>query len=186
MAEMASLLPLIQGTAGAVGGYTQYSASMAEGRYAERVGNMNAQIAARQAGEARDAGAVESNRRMRQGVQDAESAKVRAAANNLNPSTGAPARVQEDILDAAIEDSATIQKNAALQAWGFGMDSINSKFRGRMGKIAAKNEAGQSIISGGLQFARYGLEAYDRSSGGGGTTYVRPPSGKKMSDVRNR
>lgn len=161
MGEVASLLPLLQGASSAAGAYGQYSASMAEGRYARGMNNMNAQLALQQAEQANQVGEQEAARRLQKGGQDADSERARYAAQGINVDTGSAAQTQQDVRAAAEQDAVTIRKNAAMQAWGFGMDAVNSRGRGRMAYNAGKNEGYQSLISGGLQFARYANEAYN-------------------------
>lgn len=167
MAELASLLPLIQGTTSLVGGASQYSASTAGGRYARRVGNINAELALQQAEEAEAVGVQEASRRLQQGSIDASSMRAKYAAQGIAVDSGSAAAVQQGIKGAAAQDAATIRRNAALQSWGYGVDAANSRTRGRMGYISGKYEGTQSLISGGMQFARYGIEAaneYDKAS----------------------
>lgn len=163
MGEIASLLPLIQGTTAAAGAYGEYEASNAQGRYRQRAGNINAQLALRQGEDATRIGEDEAQRRLRQGGQDASSERVRLAAQGVNVNTGSAARTQQDIANAAGQDAATIRKNAAMQSWGYGVDAINSKAGGKMARTAGRYQGTQSLISGGMQFARYGLESYNES-----------------------
>ncbi len=160
MGEIGSLLPLLQGASSAAGAYGQYSASMAEGRYGRAVGNMNAQLALQQAEDAERVGTQEASKRLQQGGQDASSERARMAAQGINVDTGSAAQTQEDVRKAAEADAQTIRKNAAMQSWGFGMDAVNSRSRGKMAYRAGKNEGLSSLISGGLQFTRYAGEAY--------------------------
>jgi hypothetical protein len=190
MGEIASLLPLLQGASSAAGAYGQYSASMAEGRYGRAVGNMNAQLALQQAEDANRVGEQEAAKRLRQGGQDASSERARYAAQGINVDTGSAAQTQEDVRKAAEQDAVTIRKNAAMQAWGFGMDAVNSRAKGNMAYRAGRNEGLSSLISGGLQFTRYATESYNAGqkpkAKDDDTVFVKPPSGKKMSDVRDR
>jgi hypothetical protein len=162
MADAASILPLITGAAQGAGGYASYNAQLAQGRYASSAANINAQTAAQQAQEAEAVGNVQAQRRLKQGALDA--AEVR----NSVTSGDSAARAEADARIAAIEDAATLRHNAALQAWGLGMESNSYRTQGRLAKIGARNEASQSLISGGLGFARGVAEAnynanYDRN-----------------------
>jgi hypothetical protein len=148
------LLPLIQGASSAAGGYAQQQASVAQGRYARSQGDMNATLAARQASEAERVGEIQAGRRLQEGAQAASSERARLAAQGVNPNTGSAAQVQGDIKAAAAEDAATIRHNAALEAWGYGMESIGYKHQGRMGYLSGKFEGRQSLIQGGLGFAQ--------------------------------
>jgi len=161
MGEIASLLPLIQGVSSAAGGAANASAAMAEGRFARSTGNVNAQLAQQQALQAMQAGQQNAALRMEEGAQAASASRASLASQGVDPNTGSAAAVQQSQLDVAARDAEMIRHNASLQSWGYGVEAINHATQGRMGYIASRNRAGQSIAQGGIEFARYGLQAYD-------------------------
>lgn len=177
MAEIASLIPLISGAAGAASSYQ-------EGQATKMVANINAQSANLQGEDARRIGEQDAAQRLQQGGMDASSARAKAAAQGINVDTGSAAKVQGDIKAAAITDASTIRKNAAMQAWGYGVEASNYRMQGRFAAIAGWNQGAQSLISGGMQSALL----YDQlqKNKKPNTTTVRPPDGKNMSDPGNR
>lgn len=195
MGNLASLAALAQAS-GAISsagqGYSGYASNIAQGQFQGGIQDINARMAGLKENEAIARGDVMAERRGLQTQQEIGKQRVALAGNQVNVNTGSAANIQVDTAAAGAVDQATLRRDAALQAWGYGMEGVQDRLRGRVARISGRSAGNSSLISGGASFARgaaatglYGAKAgwFD---GADPTIYQRPPDGKNMSDPRNR
>lgn len=139
--------------------YSQYGATLGQGRFQTSIYNQNAQLAEQQALNAEARGSFQSNVRGLQTQQTIGKQRVALAGNAVNVNTGSAAQIQQDTAAAGAIDQANIKQNAALTSWGYRMEAIDSRTRGQMTKIGARSSANSSLISGGMAFARDAMGA---------------------------
>ncbi len=170
MANVASLGATAQGMsaiAGAANTYSQYNGTLEQSRFQQSAYNQNAQLALQQGNVAYANGQRMADVRGLQAAQLIGKQRAIISSGAADVNTGSAARVQEDTAAAAAMDRAQIMNNAALQRWGYGVESTNYETQARLAKTAGRFSANSSLISGGLQFARdtYGAGTYGKKAG---------------------
>lgn len=170
------LTALAAGTAA----YGQYQS----GKFQEAQAKTNAELAEHQALDAQRRGAI---------AEEEQRARVRAllgaqrstfGANNVVSSTGSPLGILTETAQYGELDALTVRNNAAREAFGYRVDSMNSRNRGQLARLQGNYGAAATLLAGGAQ--SYGIwranAGYStrpaRSSGGGivpgGTRWDRP------------
>lgn len=179
LASLSNLALVAQGASGAASianSVGQASALREQGRYAQTVAESNAAMANLEAKDAKLRGEAEKTRLLRRAgiIQGAQ--RARFAAQGIDPNEGSAAEVQADTAGMAAEDAQVILNNAYREGWGHRVEASNYLRGGRMARLASKNEANATLLTGGLQFGRdaaQGAYLYEK--------YKEPP-GKKKSD----
>ena len=143
---MQGISGLGQTVSGAIG-------TSAYGSYQQQLGRINGGLADQQAQQALARGEVMASRAGQQtgALQGAQ--RVALASQGVDVNKGSAARVQADTAAAGAVDRNTIMNNAALQAWGYGVEAANARAQGEMAGIEARGRVSQSLISGGMNFA---------------------------------
>lgn len=184
---------LAEGSAGLANGMVQGRALNAQGKYEQGRFNANARLEALKAEDALQRGNLEANA-VRSRADRLQGAQVaQAGASGVDARVGSPADVQAETGQLGAQDALTVRNNAWLEAWGHRVQAADLTDRGAMARIGARSAAGSTIATGGLQFAR-GLmnggvqydQYRDKTAPKDPSLYVKPPSGKNMSDPRNR
>lgn len=162
MGEVGSLAALSQGVSGlssAANGYSQYTAFNAQGRAQRNLSNVNAQMADLQAADAIRRGGKTATLIREQGAQIEGQQRVGLAAGGVDVNSGTAAQIQSDTKTLTEMDALQAQNNAALEALGYKMESTNLTAQGQMARISGRLQGGQSLISGGMGFARDSMMA---------------------------
>lgn len=143
----------LQAGAGAYGSYTQSRALKAQGKYEEEQHQFNARIADINAEDATARGTREAGIIRRRAKQISGSQRAAYSGQGVDVNTGTAAAIQDETRAMSEEDILTAQNNAWREAWGYRAEASNERFTGRLKRIAAKQEAKNTLITGGLQFA---------------------------------
>lgn len=163
------------------------SALRSQGEYQKRVAGLNAKTmeeAARrteaQADDAVSRGETAANQRGQDIRKKVGSQRAAAAAAGLDPNFGSAADVMADTESVGAADQAAIKTNAWREAFGYKSQSlnlqseaVNSTLRGETANLAAMNTARNTMITGGLEGAQYGLMA-------GGEVRKRNPTPEEL------
>jgi len=171
----AAAVPLSIASAG-IGMYQSYQdaqAAKARGKYEQQVSESNARMAEFNAEDALTRGRKESNQQRLKGrnVQGAQRAAF--AGQGVDVNTGTAASIQNETATLSELDAQTIANNAWKEAWGYRTQASDYRFEGRMKRLASKNEARNTLLSGGLNFASsLGQAAYKYSDRGAAPKYT--------------
>jgi len=147
--------------------YTQYNAQRAQGKAAQMSANTNAAWMDIQSKDALQRGAQEEGQQKVKTRQMIAAQRANQAAQGLDPNEGSALLLQEDTAGMGALDALTIRLNAQREAMGLTSRAMTERANGRMARLAANNQARQSIISGGLAATRdvgygiYGLTKYN-------------------------
>lgn len=154
----------------------QVSASRAKGAYEAGIARTNATIARIQARQVLEAGDFVAARKNVETKSVVGAVRAQQGASGVDVNSGSSVLVRNAIAGAGAMDELTIKTNAARQAWGLETDALESTYKGQYAKMTARNEAEQTILSGGLSAMSGPLGIYRRSKvyGSGGTTSRLP------------
>lgn len=154
MCEPTTLTYIAIGTTLASAGVAAYS-QYQTGKYEQAVAKTNAKIAEDQAIDAQRRGAIE---------EEEQRARVRAllgaqratfGANNVVSSTGTPLGLLAQTAQYGEIDALTVRNNAAREAFGYRVDAMNSRNRGRLARRQGNLGAASTLLAGGSQ--AYGI-----------------------------
>ncbi len=152
----------IAGLASLYGGYAQFRASEAQGSYTKSIYEANAGLARLQAQDSIRRGEVDANKHKKKVKQLLGAQRAQMAANGIDISDidSSAYLIEKDTLEQGYADVRTIKNNAWREAWGLSFQASQFESQGRFAQMAAKFSGTQSLISGGLQAASYGVKAY--------------------------
>lgn len=156
----------ISGVAGLFGASSQADAMKAQGEYQKTVADFNAQLSELQSKDAIDRGGKEAAQVKEQAKQMIGSQRAIMAASGVVVDSGSAAEVQADTQKMATQDAVTIRNNAAREAWGYKTQALNYTTQGNMQNAAAKMNAGNTLLTGGLNAASSFVSAYGYSKQG--------------------
>lgn len=132
----------------------------AAGKYNKRVADQNAAAAEFQAEDAIIRGA-EEEKVMRERIRGAiGTARVSYAGQGVDVSSGSAVDLQASIADAGERDALTIRNNAAREAWGYRVQAVDFRNRGKLDQYKGNVQAFNTVLS---SFTR----SMDRQSGRG-------------------
>lgn len=123
------------------------------GRYSNRIAEINAQMSALQAADARKRGDIEAGQAIGRGEDRVSRQRTSFGAGGTDVNSGSAMLTQAGTSAVSQLDALTISHNAHLEAIGYNMQGINGAAQGRFAAIAGKNNEAQSIASGGAKFA---------------------------------
>lgn len=165
-----------------------------QGKFEQQQHNANARM--------QDLGAYDAYIRGERGAAAATTAakgvqadqRVAAAGNGADVNYGSAAAAQVETGALGELDALTIRSNAWNEAMGHRAAANDDRTKGKLARIGANMNAQATIATGGMAFARslmQGARDYERYGPKtvpkkDETVYVKPPSGKRMSDPRNR
>jgi hypothetical protein len=135
-------------TGGAIAGA---DAAMRQGDYQKQIYDENARISQIQSDDAlrrseEMAGRVRANARKVQGSQ-----RAAYAAQGIDVNSGSAIDVQDETMTMGEQDAMTVSNNAWREAWGYRVEAHNATMKGELAKAAAKNEANNTLLTGGLK-----------------------------------
>lgn len=154
----------------AVNSFTQSKAQQSQTDFQTQQLEANARVADIQADDAVKRGetaAKEQRRRVRLSIGEQ---RANLAAQGLDLDTGSALDIQKDTAGFGAEDEVTIRNNAFREAWGYKVQANDLRTQASFTKIAGKNQARQTLITGGLnaiQDLSYGY--YLKSKGASST-----------------
>lgn len=143
----------VGGAAGLANGIEQGKAYRAQGNYANRIAQVNAQMSALQAADARKRGDLEAGKTITRGQQIVSAQRAGFGAGGTDVNSGTASAVQAGTQAVSQLDALTISHNAAMEAIGYNMQGINLTAQGKMAQLAGRTNAGASVAAGGMKFA---------------------------------
>jgi len=139
-------------------GISGYIASQAQARYQRAIADANAKIAAYKIKDATDRGDLLASQYGQKVDRLVGSQKASLAAQGIDIGDGSALQTLEDTKTQGALDMITIRNNAAREAFGFKLQSINDSGSGRFTEIAT-NQKGQSTLLGSINdFTAEGLK----------------------------
>lgn len=138
----------------ATSAYSQASAIKAKGNYEKNQLQFNAQLAELQAEDAINRGNKDAALKKKQTKQVIGSQRAALAAQGIEVNSDTALEIQQDTAGLGAEDVQTIKNNAAREAWGYRVQANDYSNQAAFTAIAAKNDARQTLLTGGLQAAR--------------------------------
>lgn len=143
--------------------YVQSQALRAKADYDSRIAEMNAKTLEAQANDATSRGEKEANRKMQETRLNVGSQRAAIAGLGGSLDEGSTFQIQEETRAIGAADAAQIRANAFMESFGYKSKASESRFQGEVNKITLKNQARNTLISGGLEAATYGLKAYSNN-----------------------
>jgi hypothetical protein len=132
-----------------------------QGKFQAKVAQQNADLAAFDEADAKRRGAV-AEERHREKVRAMIGAQRAAfGANNVMTNSGTPLGLLAETAQMGEEDALMIRNNAAREAYGVGVERVNSRTRARMYRRGGSQDAAGTALAGGAN--AYGMWA---SAGG--------------------
>lgn len=170
-----------QGIAGLIGAKGQADAMREQAEYNKQMGELNAKMYERQAGEVMTAGEDEAARLGTHIKQVIGAQRAGAAASGVDVGSGSAAAGQAETRQFGDLDMMQITNNAWRQAWGLRAQATQERLTTLYGEKAADTAANQTILTAGLnmgvsvvkaagEFGQYGVRGAD-----GMKTPVRSP-----------
>lgn len=162
MAGAGSVLMMATQAASAVGGlatsYAQSKAQSSQGSFVQQQYESNRQIAE-----------IQSQDAIRRGEKDASDHRKRVrrligaqraalAAQGIEVNDDSALDIQLDTAGEGAMDELTIKNNAWRESWGYRVQANDYAMRGAMAASAARNESRNTLLTGGLTFARNLIE----------------------------
>lgn len=176
------VLTAIQTGVGLWSSFQQASAIKEQGKAEEKLADQNVKVLNLQADDAISRGNIQAAeiKRKAQYVKGSQAAAF--AGQGVSATTGTPASILSETDAASGLDVITAKNNAFREAWGYKTDAINEQFKGQMKRIAAKNEARNTLLTGGLTAVddiTKGIYLNNRFKNTGVTPAVEDPSTQK-------
>lgn len=159
---MAAASTIILGTmaAASVGqGAMQADAQRRQGKFQQAMSRINERRATLEAEDAIKRGDKEATNYSKKVNQVVGTQRSSFAAQGVDVNSGSAAAIQEETKQIGAEDVQTIRNNAFRESMGFKSQANEAALSGRMANSAAKFNANQSLVSGGLQAASYAVQA---------------------------
>lgn len=121
--------------------------------------SINKQIAEEQGKEALSAGDIDASKANLQGKQEIAKQRVASAATGADVNSGSALELQSDTGWQARSNAVTLKNNAWRQAWGYKVQAIDYGMQGELAELAGKNQATNSLLTGGMNAISYGVQA---------------------------
>ncbi len=140
-------------------GYAQGQALNAQSSFQKTMAAINARMAKRQADGVIKVGDEQANQIKKKGQQIAGAQRASAAAQGLDVTDGSVADQLADTDEAVKSDMLNVRNNAWRQAWGIEAQSSLDLQSANTKADALRSEAGQTLLTGGLQALGYGAKS---------------------------
>lgn len=138
--------------------YSQAKAIKAQGKYQEQIALGNSRLSEFFAADSLKRGDTEAEFVKKRGNQIVGAQRASFAAQGIEVDSGTAMAVQEETTKMAELDALTVKNNAWREAWGFKVEASNASFSGRFAALGARNEGRSTLLTGGINAARYGAE----------------------------
>ena len=150
--------------------YSQYASLKAQGNYQSQIALSNARMAGIQADDAVQRGEkdVLKSQQETKAVGGAQRAALGAQGVAMN--SGSALDVQEDTAGRGAMDALMIRNNAWRTAWGYKVQAQQDTTQAAFDKLAARNQARATLLTGGLEAARSFASGADRWTKAGDTS----------------
>lgn len=154
MCEPTTLTALAVGSTLVGGGLMAYS-QYQTGKTEEALAKTNSKIADAQAADAERRGAIAEEEERNRVRAILGSQRATYGANNVVSSTGTPLGLLGQTAQYGELDALTVRNNAAREAFGYRVDSMNSKARGKLARQQGTLGAASTLLTAGGQ--AYGI-----------------------------
>lgn len=149
-----AVLSAVSAAGSIVSAKQQSSAIRTAGQYERMVYEQNSRFAALQAQDELIRGEKEAQKRLKLSRQIIGSQRAALAAQGIDVNSDDALLVQEETRQFGAEDALTIRNNFWRSAWGYKVQANEYAGRGAFAELTAKNQARNTILTGGLQAAR--------------------------------
>lgn len=130
--------------------FSQSRALSANGSVQQSIADSNAKIANLQADEVVSDANVTASRTAARARQVSGTVKANQGGSGVDVNSGSPLATRLGIDSASEIDEMTIRNNAARKAWGIKTQAMEDTYQGKVASMTAKNEAEQTLLSGGI------------------------------------
>lgn len=154
----------ISSLASLVGGYAQSQAMKAKADFEAQQMNTNARLAEMNAKEAIAKGDSDAEKKRAEVRGVLGSQRASYASQGIDIGSGSAMTVQEDTAIQGAVDVETIKNNAYREAWGLKYQAGEARTEAQFRQISGRNEAAQTLLTGGLQALSYGADAMSKYS----------------------
>lgn len=131
-------------------GIGQAFAGIQYAKYQKRVAGANAGLLEYRAEDAISRGETEAQRHEAATRSLIGSQRAAAASQGSDVNSGSALDAQESAAGMGALDALTIRNNAYREAWGYRVEAMNERFRGRFARRAGSFEAGQTLLGSAL------------------------------------
>lgn len=150
----------MQGASSFASSYSQSQAMESQGIFNAQLAETNARLARLQAEDAIARGEKEAANHKNRVGQMVGSQRAAMAAQGISVDSGSAAQIQAETYAIGDEDARTIRTNAWREAWGYQTQAINYQSQGQFDRMASRNQARNTLLTGGMQAASYGAQSY--------------------------
>ncbi len=140
--------------------YAQSQAIKAQSYYQSGVSKLNAELSEIKAEDAIRQGYMESRDYQKEVDSMISDQRVAYAAQGVDVNFGSAADIQRETRLQGAMDVLKIKNNSYLEAWGYKSEAINDTAAGRFTEVSGRNNARNTLITGGMNSVSYGLQAY--------------------------
>jgi len=151
---------IMMGTQAVTSAYAQSEATKMQAKYAQQQGEANAKMMELEAEDTLARGEKESQNMRKKANLFQGKQRAALAASGVSMDSGSAQDILQETATMGVEDAMTIKNNAYREAWGLRSQANNARSEGRMGRIGARFESKQTLLTGGMQAAAYGAEGY--------------------------
>jgi hypothetical protein len=134
-------------------GFGQASAMEAQADYQKTMSGINQRNAELQAKNILKQGGIDAIRTKKKINQIVGSQRAGFAAQGVDVRSGSAAMIQEETMEAGVEEIQSIRNNAFLTAMGYQAEAEERGRNARINALTAQGQAQQSILTGGLNAA---------------------------------
>lgn len=147
------------GMMSAASAYSQAEASKSQAEFTASQYEANQKFANASADDSIRRGDAASSLRHRTTRQQIGAQRAASAASGVDANFGSAVELQEDTRFAGEMDELTIKNNAWREANGFKVQAASLGAQAGMTRLAGQNQYRNTLITGGLQAASYGMQA---------------------------
>lgn len=163
MAAISSAIALGIGAASSLIAAKQQSDALnASADFSERMAGINDRIAGEAADQALKRGETAAGAMAKQGALVLGSQRLGLAAQGIALDSGSAQDIQVQTAENNALDVLTIKNNAAMEAWGIKTGAVNARIQSDFESTSARNRAGSTMLTGGLQAASTIATGMDR------------------------
>lgn len=135
--------------------------------YSERMSRVNKRLSDMQAEDTLDRGNTQARNVEKQGKQILGSQRANFAAQGIALDSGSAQDIQTETSEMTALDALTVRNNAAREAWGIRFQGAQGVANANLQASGMRNQAGSTLLTGGLRAAAGVADAYGRSGGSG-------------------
>ncbi len=148
------LSDIIGGLLGMATASQQAGAYSRQGQFASDQDLLNARLATLQATTALEKGDFEANSLSARGNAMEGQERAKSATSDVDVNSGSGVDVRSDLARQSVSGQATIRANAFREAMGYQTEATEFKQKAAFDTASAQTESGNTILTGGLQFAK--------------------------------